>query len=74
MKAQTKGLYERVNVVRSQSLSNKGFQKKCDSKNPKQRASFTKTFLLSANFKSGLLTKGQCCQNANIALKGQVGL
>jgi len=33
-----------------------------------------RNLLLSANFKSGLLTKGQRCQNANIALKGQVDL
>jgi len=43
MQAQTKGLDECVNVVRFESMSNKGFQRKCDPKNLKQRASFTET-------------------------------
>jgi len=43
MQAQPKGLDECVNVLSFLSLSNKGFQRKCDPKNPKQRASFTET-------------------------------
>jgi len=61
MKAQTKGLDERVKVVRF--LSDQGLQRKCG---PKNRNKELYRNLLSVNFKSGLLTRGQLATSGSV--------